>query len=148
MTKLVTPEERRSSLFRLVSLLTGLKNSLKGAGYFLGAATVGVRCARRRRGPRWKTPGCLATCTGRWRAQSGRAPHGPGPRAGRAAEPGARSLPSRLHPLLLPAPCSYHLSLGILCGLILAAMPWAATGLSNQLGRARKENVRFAALFK
>ena len=40
------------------------------------------------------------------------------------------------------------MSLGILCGLILAAMPWAATGLSNQLGRARKENVSFAQLFR
>lgn len=40
------------------------------------------------------------------------------------------------------------MSLGILCGLILAAMPWAILGLSNQLGRARKENVHFSALFK
>lgn len=52
--------------------------------------------------------------------------------------------------LLLASPprCSYYMSLGILCGLILAAMPWAATGLSNQLGRARKENVSFAQLFR
>ncbi|GAB4819699.1 hypothetical protein N2152v2_006745 [Parachlorella kessleri] len=85
VTKLVTPEEKQSSLFKLVSFITGFKNSLKGAGYFLGAATVGV---------------------------------------------------------------SYYLSLGILCGFILAAMPWAALGLSNQLGRARKENVSFWALFK
>ncbi len=48
----------------------------------------------------------------------------------------------------LPPACSYYLSLGILCGFILAAMPWAALGLSNQLGRARKENVSFSALFK
>ena len=47
-----------------------------------------------------------------------------------------------------PPTCSYYMSLGILCGLILAAMPWAATGLSSQLGRARKENVSFAQLFK
>ena len=40
------------------------------------------------------------------------------------------------------------MSLGILIGLILAAMPWAAVGLSNQLGRARKENVTFSQLFK
>jgi hypothetical protein len=85
VTKLVTPEEKRSSLFKLVSFITGWKNSLKGAGYFLGAATVGV---------------------------------------------------------------NYYMSLGILCGLILAAMPWAATGLSSQLGRARKENVSFAQLFR
>lgn len=65
----------------------------------------------------------------------------------------------RRHPLLcsspcslrfpsLPPQCSYYMSLGILCGLILAAMPWAITGLSNQLGRARKENVTFGSLFK
>lgn len=84
VTKLVTPEEKQSSLFRLVSFITGWKNSLKGGGYFLGAATVGV---------------------------------------------------------------SYYLSLGILCGLIVLAMPWAATGLSNQLGRARKQNVAFSQLF-
>ena len=40
------------------------------------------------------------------------------------------------------------MSLGILCGLVLAAMPWAALGLSNQLGRARKDNVRFSQLFQ
>jgi hypothetical protein len=40
------------------------------------------------------------------------------------------------------------MSLGILCGLIVAAMPWAITGLSNQLGRARKENVTLAKLFE
>lgn len=45
-------------------------------------------------------------------------------------------------------PFSYYMSLGILCGLILAAMPWAFTGLSTQLGRARKENVTFKQLFK
>lgn len=36
-------EEKQGRLFRLVSAITGFKNSLKGAGYFLGAATVGVR---------------------------------------------------------------------------------------------------------
>lgn len=36
-------EEKQSSLFKLVSFITGWKNSLKGAGYFLGAATVGVK---------------------------------------------------------------------------------------------------------
>lgn len=40
------------------------------------------------------------------------------------------------------------MSLGILCGLVLAAMPWAAVGLSNQLGRARKDNVTLSQLFK
>ena len=40
------------------------------------------------------------------------------------------------------------MALGILCGFILAAMPWAALGLSQQLGRTRKENVQLSALFK
>ena len=43
VTKLVTPEGKDTKLFKLVSLITGWKNSLKGAGYFLGAATVGVK---------------------------------------------------------------------------------------------------------
>lgn len=30
MTKLVTPDEKQSQLFKLVSLITGWKNSLKG----------------------------------------------------------------------------------------------------------------------
>ncbi len=85
VTKLVTPEGRASQLFRLVSLLTGWKNSLKGVGYFLGAATVAV---------------------------------------------------------------NYYLALGILVGLVLLAVPWAAAGLSNQLGRARAENAGLAQLFR
>ncbi len=40
------------------------------------------------------------------------------------------------------------MALGILCGLVFAAMPWAAVGLSNQLGRARKENVTLARMFQ
>lgn len=43
VTKLVTPEGKHSRLFKLVSLITGWKNSLKGVGYFIGAATVSVR---------------------------------------------------------------------------------------------------------
>ena len=43
VTKLVTPEEKTSQLFKLVSLLTGWKNSLKGVGYFLGSALIAVR---------------------------------------------------------------------------------------------------------
>lgn len=43
VTKLVTPEGRNTRLFKLVSLLTGWKNSLKGVGYFLGSALVAVR---------------------------------------------------------------------------------------------------------
>jgi len=37
VTKLVTPDEKQTKLFKLVSLLTGWKNSLKGVGYFLGS---------------------------------------------------------------------------------------------------------------
>ena len=33
VTKLVTPEGKEQKLFKLVSLLTGMKNSLKGVGY-------------------------------------------------------------------------------------------------------------------
>lgn len=85
VTKLVTPEGKNSSLFKLVSFITGWKNSLKGVGYFLGAALVSV---------------------------------------------------------------NYYLALGVLCGFILAAYPFALFGLSNELGRARKENVKFSQLFK
>ena len=42
VTKLVTPEEKQSSLFALVAWLTGLKNSMKGVGYFVGAASLSV----------------------------------------------------------------------------------------------------------
>mmetsp|Transcript_4494 Transcript_4494/g.14984 ORF Transcript_4494/g.14984 Transcript_4494/m.14984 type:complete len:496 (+) Transcript_4494:212-1699(+) len=42
VTKLITPEEKQEQLFRLVSGLTGYKNSLKGVGYFLGAALLDV----------------------------------------------------------------------------------------------------------
>lgn len=42
VTKLVTPEEKETKLFKLVSLLTGWKNSLKGVGYFLGSALIQV----------------------------------------------------------------------------------------------------------
>ncbi|EKX49171.1 hypothetical protein GUITHDRAFT_44341, partial [Guillardia theta CCMP2712] len=36
VTKLVTPEEKQGALFKLVSYITGWKNSLKGVGYFIG----------------------------------------------------------------------------------------------------------------
>jgi len=42
VTKLVTPEGRQTRLFKLVSLITGWKNSLKGVGYFLGGALLDV----------------------------------------------------------------------------------------------------------
>ena len=42
VTKLVTPEGKDTRLFKLVSLLTGWKNSLKGVGYFLGSALLEV----------------------------------------------------------------------------------------------------------
>ena len=40
VTKLVTPDERQGRLFKIVSFITGFKNSLKGFGYFLGAACL------------------------------------------------------------------------------------------------------------
>ena len=40
VTKLVTPDEQETKLFKLVSLITGWKNSLKGVGYFLGSALI------------------------------------------------------------------------------------------------------------
>ena len=42
VTKLVTPDEQETRLFKLVSLITGWKNSLKGVGYFLGSALISV----------------------------------------------------------------------------------------------------------
>lgn len=42
VTKLVTPEEKNTQLFKLVSFITGWKNSLKGVGYFLGSALLSV----------------------------------------------------------------------------------------------------------
>jgi hypothetical protein len=42
VTKLVTPEDKQVKLFKLVSALTGYKNSLKGVGYFMGAALLDV----------------------------------------------------------------------------------------------------------
>jgi MFS family permease len=38
--KLVVPDEEHSVLFKWVALLTGSKNALKGAGFFLGAALL------------------------------------------------------------------------------------------------------------
>ncbi|KAJ1634986.1 major facilitator superfamily domain-containing protein [Pavlovales sp. CCMP2436] len=40
VTKLVTPDAQQTRLFKLVSLLTGWKNALKGVGYFMGAALL------------------------------------------------------------------------------------------------------------
>ena len=40
VTKLVTPEGKEQRLFKLVAGITGFKNSLKGLGYFLGAAIL------------------------------------------------------------------------------------------------------------
>jgi len=42
VTKLVTKEGQDTKLFKMVSFLTGMKNSLKGVGYFLGAALLEV----------------------------------------------------------------------------------------------------------
>lgn len=40
--KLLVPESERSSLFKWVALLTGSKNALKGAGFFLGGLLLAV----------------------------------------------------------------------------------------------------------
>lgn len=40
VTKLVTPDEKQGALFKLVSYITGFKNSLKGVGYFIGAGCI------------------------------------------------------------------------------------------------------------
>ncbi|GMI31223.1 hypothetical protein TeGR_g3050 [Tetraparma gracilis] len=42
VTKLVTKDGQDTRLFKMVSLLTGMKNSLKGVGYFAGAALLDV----------------------------------------------------------------------------------------------------------
>jgi hypothetical protein len=42
VSKLVTPSEKQSRLFATVAWLTGAKNSLKGVGYFVGAASLSV----------------------------------------------------------------------------------------------------------
>lgn len=42
VSKLVTPEEKQSQLFAIVAFITGMKNSMKGVGYFIGAASLSV----------------------------------------------------------------------------------------------------------
>jgi hypothetical protein len=42
VSKLVTPEEKQSRLFTIVAWITGMKNSMKGVGYFVGAASLSV----------------------------------------------------------------------------------------------------------
>lgn len=42
VSKLVTPDEKQSRLFAVVAWLTGMKNSMKGVGYFIGAASLSV----------------------------------------------------------------------------------------------------------
>ena len=79
VTKLVTPEEKQDALFRLVSSLTGYKNSLKGVGYFLGAALLEV---------------------------------------------------------------SYFAAIHFNVALVVLALPFAALGLSKDLGRVAKENIK------
>ena len=43
---------------------------------------------------------------------------------------------------------NYYFALSVLLFLILLAMPWAALGLDNNLGRARKENVTLRQLLR
>ncbi|KAG1676174.1 hypothetical protein FOA52_005015 [Chlamydomonas sp. UWO 241] len=85
VTKLITPDEKQTRLFKLVSFITGMKNSMKGLGYFIGSAAVAF---------------------------------------------------------------NYYFALGLLIFLILLAYPWACFGLSNQLGRTRKENLTLAVIFR
>lgn len=85
VTKLVTPDEKQNSLFKLVSFITGFKNSLKGGGYFLGSVLITI---------------------------------------------------------------SYFLALSVLMGLIAIALPIAIFGLTNQLGRTRKENLNIRQIFQ
>ena len=40
--KVLVPEDKQSKLFRWVAILTGSKNALKGAGFFLGGALLSV----------------------------------------------------------------------------------------------------------
>eukprot|EP01064_Diplonema_japonicum_P000790 TRINITY_DN10531_c0_g1_i1.p1 TRINITY_DN10531_c0_g1~~TRINITY_DN10531_c0_g1_i1.p1 ORF type:complete len:513 (+),score=63.44 TRINITY_DN10531_c0_g1_i1:37-1575(+) len=42
VTKLVTPEDKEGQLFKIVSFVTGMKNSLKGLGYFLGSVLITI----------------------------------------------------------------------------------------------------------
>ena len=55
---------------------------------------------------------------------------------------------SSMIPFLSPSHRSYYLALAVMVGIILAAYPWAVIGLSNQLGRTRKENIKLRAIFK
>lgn len=43
---------------------------------------------------------------------------------------------------------SLNLALSVLIGLIVLAIPWALFGLSNRLGRTRKENIKASTIFK
>eukprot|EP00878_Enallax_costatus_P015890 GHUV01016656.1.p1 GENE.GHUV01016656.1~~GHUV01016656.1.p1 ORF type:complete len:571 (+),score=121.87 GHUV01016656.1:190-1902(+) len=85
VTKLVTPDEKQSRLFKVVSFITGLKNTMKGVGYFIGAAALTF---------------------------------------------------------------NYYFALALLLLFVAAAMPWAIVGLSNKLGRARKENVKLSTIIR
>ncbi|XP_070572795.1 uncharacterized protein [Ptychodera flava] len=85
VTKLVTPDEKQSRLFKIVSFLTGWKNTLKGVGYFLGSALLMI---------------------------------------------------------------NYNAALTGMCVLILCALPFAVFGLSKELGRTRKENIKLKTIFK
>jgi hypothetical protein len=111
----------QSRLFKVVSYITGFKNSMKGVGYFIDAAALNVNC-------------CNA--------------------AAAAAAAVLCFLQSRLFKVVsfitgfknsmkgvgyfigaAALTFNYYFALGILLLLVLAAMPWAVVGLSNQLGR-------------
>jgi hypothetical protein len=81
VTKLITGEEKQTRLFKLVSLITGFKNSLKGAGYFLGAHSRpgrgegAARGAARGGGQPWQPwrRACCSCWPGRWSRSRGAA---------------------------------------------------------------------------
>jgi hypothetical protein len=166
VTKLVTGEERQTRLFKLVSLITGWKNSLKGAGYFIGAwgwaaaAWLGAGLARRRgrlvAAPRGACCWCrLGTWSLAW-PRSARHPCAGDPEPSCPASCGRPPARHSARSCLAAAPragaaclsVSYQFALGLLLGLILLAMPWAATGLTSELGRARKEDLTLARIFR
>ncbi|HEX8790331.1 MAG TPA: organoarsenical effux MFS transporter ArsJ [Polyangiaceae bacterium] len=54
--KVLVPEDAKSALFKWVAILTGSKNALKGAGFFLGAALLSLAGFR---GSLWGMAGAL-----------------------------------------------------------------------------------------
>ena len=150
------PASRRPLQFRPSPCCARLEEQPERRGLLLGcchrwrqASLGGAAHAAPTPPPLQQCPSCAARATPAcYQPLASPPPDCPAPGRGELATTMAllRRAPSSSP--LPPLRGSYYLSLGILCGLILAAMPWAATGLSNQLGRARKENVSLAKLFQ